>query len=89
MKNVGAILMDEHPGLVGPVIGVAADVVSPLQDPYVLALFRQRSGRHGPGVAGAHHQNIKLFVHGYSILSKAPSAGACVRSSGSVYHISP
>ena len=51
--------MDEHPGLVQAVIGVAAHMGAALQHQYPpAAVLRQPPGAHRPGVARAHNESV-------------------------------
>ena len=66
VEDVGAVLVDEHPGAVQPVIGVAAHVGAALQHQRPLPPVRQGPGGHRAGVARAGDQHIKLLLQGLS-----------------------
>ncbi len=62
VENVGAVLVNQHPGLVQTVVGVASDVGPPLQHQHPLPGLRQDPGSDGAGVARAHNQNVKRML---------------------------
>ena len=64
MENVGAVLMNEHAGLVKAVVGVAAHMVPPLQHQHALAAaLSQLPGGHGAGHARTDDQTIISLIH--------------------------
>ena len=68
---MGAVLVDEHPGFVQAVIGIAADMVPALQDQHPLpAPLCQLPGHCGPRKARADHHRVKLshFVTSFSVV---------------------
>ena len=69
VEDVRAILVDQHPGPVQAVVGVAADVVPALQhqDP-LSAPLSQLPGTHRAGIARTHHQGVKIQFQGVSHL---------------------
>ena len=60
VEDMGAVLVNEHAGLVQTVVGVAADMVPALQNQHPLAaLLCQLPGAHRPGITRADHQRVK------------------------------
>ena len=62
MKDVRAVLVDQPPGPVQAVVGVAADVVPALQDQHPLSALGQLPGADRAGIAGAHDQRVKCML---------------------------
>src|SRR5215212_5366702 len=59
MEDVGSVLVDQHAGRVVPVVGVAANVGTPVDEQYlVLTLTRQPLGDNTAGEPGANHEPI-------------------------------
>ena len=70
VKDMGAVLVDEHAVLIQAVIGIAGHMVPALQHQHPLsAPLGQLPGGHGAGVAGADHQAVKGPLHPMSSLS--------------------
>ena len=62
VEDVGAVLVNQHPGAVRTVVGVAADVAPALRHQHAPALFRQTPGAHAAGEAGSCNQYVKIIV---------------------------
>ena len=70
MEDVGAVLMDQHTGIIQPVIGVAAHMGAALHHQNGFSLFGQSPGTHGAGVSGAYDQCVKFMLQGHSTFPK-------------------
>ena len=64
MEDVGAVLVDEHPGLILAVIGVPTHMGPALQHQHPLAAaLGQLPGGHRAGTSCAHYQGVKGMCH--------------------------
>ena len=87
VEDMGAVLVDQHPRLVRTVIGIAANVVPPLQHQDPFPLIRQSAGGHGAGIARSHGQNVKFLLQARSHLVFRPAGR--YRCSFVSYHTFP
>ena len=62
MEDMRAVLMNQHAGLIQPVIGIAADMGTLFEDQHLFTFFRQQSCRDCPGESGADDNGIIIHV---------------------------